>query len=210
MYFHSVHGKNIYLSPDSSQARRTNSFCHGITFSNSPLTQLQRVTFLVGSESYATSASKKSNEDARTLTNLGNINNSNKSSFKFSSSRKTMWNGHLRIGLTTVNPITLTLSDLPEFSYPTLLNREADGFWITVIKSSYLKHGNKISIVLDKNNSLQLAVNYVVKAKLFADMIPTSQSTKLWLILDLYGNTNLVQFLPSGIWKMMLISRILN
>ena len=191
MYFHSVHGKNIHLSPDNSQAKRTSSFCQGITFSNSPLTQLQRVTFLVGSvdsSSYTSSAAAFK----RTITNLGNVNNTS----KLSSNRKTMWNGHLRIGLTTVNPITLTLSDLPEFSYPTLLN--TDNFWITVIKSSYLRHGNKISIVLDKNNSLQLAVNYVVKARLFADMIPTSESTKLWLILDLYGNTNLVQFLPSG------------
>lgn len=194
MYFHSVHGKNIQLSTDSSQAKRINSFCQGITFSNSPLTQLQRVTFLVGCDCSITSLYKQPNFP---MTNLGNINSyHNKNGYKFSS-RKNIWNSYLRIGLTTTNPITLTLSDLPEFSYPTLLNTE--GFWITTIKSSYLKHGNKISIVLDNNNSLQLSVNYVVKAKLFSEMIPTSSSTKLWLILDLYGNTNFVQFLPSGI-----------
>lgn len=193
MYFHSVHGKNIQLSTDSSQARRINSFCQGITFSNSPLTQLQRVTFLVGCDSSIISSYKPDNFPS---TNLGNINNYNTKIGHKHSSKKNFWNSYLRIGLTTINPITLTLSDLPEFSYPTLLNTE--GFWITPIKSSYLKHGNKISIVLDNNNSLQLAVNYVVKAKLFSDMIPSSQSTKLWLILDLYGNTNLVQFLPSG------------
>jgi hypothetical protein len=194
MYFHSVHGKNIQLSSDSSQARRITSFCQGITFSNSPLTKLQNVTFLVGCDSSITSLYKPANFPT---TNLGNINNNhnNKSGYKFSS-KKNIWNSYLRIGLTTINPITLTLSDLPEFSYPTLLNTES--FWITPIKSSYLKHGNKISIVLDNNNSLQLAVNYVVKAKLFSDMIPSSPSIKLWLILDLYGNTNLVQFLPSG------------
>ena len=63
---------------------------------------------------------------------------------------------------------------MPEFSYPTLLNK--DGYWITVIKSSYLRNGNKLSIVLDKNNSLQLSVNYVVKAKLFDNEIISKSS----------------------------------
>ena len=62
-----------------------------------------------------------------------------------------------------------------------------------------MKPGNKISLVLDKNNSLQLSVNFVVKANLFGNnTIPNTASTKLWLILDLYGNTNMVQFLLSG------------
>lgn len=174
MYFHSVHGKNIQLSSDNSQAKRVSSFCQGITFSNSSLSQFQIVTFLVGCDS---------------LNKLNNFNANYK--------KKSYWNGHLRIGLTTINPITLTLSDLPEFTFPTLLNTE--NFWIAPIKASYLKHGNKISIVLDKNNSLQLSVNYIVKTRLFSGMIPSSQSTKLWLILDLYGNTNLVRFLPSGL-----------
>ena len=50
MYFHSVHGKNIQLSVDSSEAKRTSGFCQGITFSNNPMTQFERVTFQVGYE----------------------------------------------------------------------------------------------------------------------------------------------------------------
>ena len=108
-----------------------------------------------------------------------------------------MWTGNLRIGVTTRNPTSLISTELPEFAYPTLLN--ADGYWITCIKSSYLRSGNKISLVLDKNNCLQLAINYVVKATLFGNnMIPCTPQTKLWLILDIYGATNFVQFLPSG------------
>ncbi len=98
------------------------------------------------------------------------------------------------LGLTSKNPITFT--ELPLFSYPTLLDQK--GFWITTVKSSYLKQGNKISLILDKDNSLQLSVNYVLKANLFANkMIQISPSSKLWLIIDLYGNTNSVKFLPS-------------
>jgi hypothetical protein len=187
MYFHSVHGKNIQLSSDSSQAKRASSFCHGITFSNNSLTQLQRVTFLVGADS--SQSPLNLNLKLKRLNLTGGI-------IRSSNNRKSIWNGSLRIGLTTKNPVSLTTSDLPAFSYPSLLNTE--GFWITCIKSSYLKHGNKLSLVLDEKNSLQLAVNYVVKATLFGNgIIPTNSNLKLWLILDLYGTTNVVQFLPT-------------
>lgn len=205
MYFHSVHGKNIQLSADSSQAKRASGFCHGITFSNNPLVQFQRVTFLVGSEFSDESNREKAqsqNEQLNFL--LSNLNKSTTFANK-RSSKKSLWNGCLRIGLTTKNPSTLTSSDLPEFSYPTLLN--TDSFWITCIKSSYLKHGNRLSLVLDKNNSIQLEVNYVVKANLFGNnAIPSTTSLKLWLVLDLYGSTNMVKFLPSGKFFVYLVN----
>ena len=98
------------------------------------------------------------------------------------------------LGLTSKNPVTMT--DLPAFSYPILLDQK--GFWITTVKKSYLKQGNKISLILDKDNSLQLFVNYVLKANLFTNkMIQISPSSKLWLLLDIYGNTNSVKFLAS-------------
>jgi hypothetical protein len=204
MYFHSVHGKNIQLSSDSSQARRVAGFCQGITFSNNPLTPLQRITFLVGSNVTTGNQSSKStpsiNLNQTATTNSINTNlpiNLKYAKRGTNSSRKSQWNGNLRIGLTTKNPVTLTLSDLPEFSYPTLIN--TDGFWVACIKSSYLKHGNKLSLVLDEKNSLQLAVNYVVKATLFGNgIIPNTPNLKLWLLLDVYGATNVVQFLATG------------
>ena len=196
MYFHSVHGKNIQLSADSSEAKRTSGFCQGITFSNNPMTQFERVTFLVDQQHQHQQLFNSSN---LILNNNNNNNNNASNFFKRSSKKINFWTGNLRIGLTTKNPVTLTSSDLPNFSYPLLVNTEC--FWIAVIKSSYLKSGNKISLVLDKNNSLQLSVNYVVKATLFGNnMIPASPTLRLWLILDLYGNTNVVRFLPSGIY----------
>lgn len=153
---------------------------------------MQRVTFIVANEhSIATTDSGKIQRDNSSTTKLNYLN-------KKSISKRSNWSGNLRIGVTTKNPTSLISTELPEFSYPTLLNTE--GYWITCIKSSYLKSGNKISLVLDKTNSLQLAVNYVVKATLFDnDMIPNTPTTKLWLILDIYGATNFVQFLPSGL-----------
>jgi len=194
MYFHSVHGKNIQLSSDSSEAKRTSGFCQGITFSNNPMTQFERVTFQVG---YQPPPPAQSHHQQQ-FNQSNCLFNTNKSFFK-RSNKKNPWTGNLRIGLTTKNPVTLTSSDLPNFAYPALLN--TDFYWVTVIKSSYLRAGNKLSLVLDKSNSLQLSVNYVVKATLFGgnNVIPSTPSTKLWLILDIYGNTNLVKFLPSGI-----------
>jgi len=154
------------------------------------MTQFERVTFQVAYQPLA--QHQKLNQLSSNY-----IFNNNKSYFK-RSNKKNPWTGNLRIGLTTKNPVTLTSSDLPNFSYPVLMN--TDFYWITVIKSSYLRAGNKLSLVLDKNNSLQLSVNYVVKATLFGgtNVIPATPSTKLWLILDVYGNTNVVKFLPSG------------
>jgi hypothetical protein len=204
MYFHSVHGKNIQLSSDSSQARRVAGFCQGITFSNNPLMPLQRITFLVGSNvsTHQQSTSNPSQTKAKNTPQNASGNANLPINLKYAkrgtnSSRKSLWNGNLRIGLTTKNPVTLTLSDLPEFSYPGLMNTE--GFWITCIKSSYLRHGNKLSLVLDEKNSLQLAVNYVVKATLFGNgIIPNTPNLKLWLLLDVYGATNVIQFLATG------------
>ena len=207
MYFHSVHGKNIQLSADSSEARRTSGFCQGITFSNNPMTQFERVTFLVGQQQQpekqqSFSSSSPSHHQFSHFNQNANhhllLNNNGFKHFFKRSNKKSFWTGNLRIGLTTKNPVTLTSTDLPNFSYPSLVNTEC--FWIAVIKSSYLRAGNKISLVLDKNNSLQLSVNYVVNATLFGNsMVPTTPTLKLWLILDLYGNTNIVKFLPSGI-----------
>ena len=82
-------------------------------------------------------------------------------------------------------------------SFPSLLKKE--GFLITDLKSSYLKKGNKISLILDKENTLQIFINYVLKASLFANtkIKNTEPTTKYWLILDLYGTTSCIQFLPS-------------
>lgn len=162
------------------------------------MTPLQRITFLVGSTNHSVNLANNKNSltaGGGTVGKRGTMNAANSNSTLLSS-KKSMWNGNLRIGLTTKNPVTLTTSDLPDFSYPTLLN--TDCFWITCIKSSYLKHGNKLSLVLDEKNSLQLAVNYVVKATLFNGIIPNTPNIKLWLLLDIYGATNVVQFLASG------------
>lgn len=168
-------------------------FLLGITFSNNPLTPLQRVTFVVANDmNYAAASNRNiiSGSSGKSIWKKSTLSSS-------LSTSSPMWSGNLRIGVTTRNPTSLISTELPEFSYPTLLN--ADGYWITCIKSNYLRSGNKISLVLDKNNCLQLAINYVVKATLFGNnMIPNTPQTKLWLILDVYGATNFVQFLPSG------------
>ena len=157
MYFHSVHGKNIELSSDFCQAKRLCGFCQGITFSSSPLTPLQRVTFLAE---------------------------------KVPQSK---WTGNLRIGLTSKNPSSLLSSELPDFSYPSLHN--TDSYWITCVKASYLKHGNRLTLVLDEKNCLHLEINNFVKTTLFDKIAPNVK--KLWLILDIYGSTSSVQFLSS-------------
>ena len=83
MYFHSVHGKNIQLTSDSSEAKRTSGFCQGITFSNNPMIQFERVTFQVGYQ-------------PQQFSQLGSnhILINSKSFFK-RSNKKNLWSGNL-------------------------------------------------------------------------------------------------------------------
>ena len=86
--FHNVHGKNISLSSDSSQADRVCGFCNGITFTNSPLTQLQRITFQLAFDS--TSNAFKSDQKHQ-------LENSSKN--RKCDLTRSKYNGGLRIGL---------------------------------------------------------------------------------------------------------------
>ena len=92
--FHHVHGKNIILSADSSKATRTNGFCNGITFTNSPLTQLQRITFQIAYDSDLNSSKLDATNNAQPHPDI-TINNRQ---INLKKSKKPMYNGSLRIG----------------------------------------------------------------------------------------------------------------
>lgn len=103
--FHNVHGKNIILSSDSSQANRINGFCNGITFTNSPLTQLQRITFQVAFDSDLNAF--KSDQKTHLADNTFNNRQIN-----LKKSKKPMYNGSLRIGIHLARPEILARAAL--------------------------------------------------------------------------------------------------
>lgn len=87
--FHHIHGKNIVLSSDNSHATRTNGFCQGVTFTNTPLTPLQRITFQIVPDTFF--------RPAFTADPNSKQNNSSRQN-NFKKSKKPLFNGSLRIG----------------------------------------------------------------------------------------------------------------
>lgn len=46
LLFHDVHGENIRVSRDGAVARRANSFCKGVTFTNRPVKISEKVNII--------------------------------------------------------------------------------------------------------------------------------------------------------------------
>ena len=105
-----------------------------------------------------------------------------------------LWSGGIRIGVTSVNPASLEVVNLPRFAYPDLANK--DGYWVRVISESLTcTPACRLTVYLNSSGQLQLFINGNHKGALLVSL-PTNQ--KLWLMLDIYGNTNKAAFVNAG------------
>ena len=71
LLFHQVHGENIRVSRDGSVARRAESFCKGVTFTNRPVKISEKVSIFTSKSC----ASEKLNSATECLTYLTNTIN---------------------------------------------------------------------------------------------------------------------------------------
>lgn len=110
----------------------------------------------------------------------------------------TAWSGALRVGITSVDPGKLRPDQFPRFAYPDLVNQE--GYWIRVINENLTSQGCRLMVYFDTLGHLQLFINGQHKGALLSGL-PVNQ--KLWLMLDIYGNTCSAKIVPPG--KLMLI-----
>ncbi|XP_041360166.1 uncharacterized protein LOC121376383 [Gigantopelta aegis] len=99
------------------------------------------------------------------------------------------WSGAIRIGLTTINPVTLNQDDIPKYAFPDLMRKE--GYWVRSLNESLVSPGARLTFYVTSAGQLQLFVDGDHKGALLANL-PTNQP--LWLILDIYGNTNGAKF----------------
>lgn len=105
----------------------------------------------------------------------------------------TMWSAALRIGVTTINPSGLEPDQLPKFSYPDLTYK--DDYWVRVVSEGLLTPQCRLTVYLTAHGQLQVFINGLHKGALLLGL-PTNQD--LWLLLDLYGNTNSAKFVQPG------------
>ncbi|GFN90805.1 protein neuralized [Plakobranchus ocellatus] len=108
------------------------------------------------------------------------------------------WAGALRVGVTSIDPATLlTSSDdhLQSQAHPELVRKE--GFWVRVIPEKLLSHPRCLLVLnLTSLGQLQLFIDGHHKGALLLGL-PTKR--RLWLLLDIYGNTNSATFIATEV-----------
>lgn len=94
------------------------------------------------------------------------------------------WSGALRLGVTIIDPGTLSLDDLPKYAYPDLTLR--DGFWSRAVPERLVCEGCRVMVYVTSSGQLQAFVNGQHKGVLLT-RLPVMST--LWLLADVYGNT---------------------
>lgn len=107
----------------------------------------------------------------------------------FEVSQTTEWSGALRIGVTSQDPGKLIAKDLPKYACPDLTNKS--GFWARALTEAQASNGTRITIYVNQDGQMNYFVNNEHKGVLL-NLLPVN--TTLWLMLDVYGNTNAVKF----------------
>ncbi|KAF7627365.1 hypothetical protein Mgra_00009344 [Meloidogyne graminicola] len=157
--FHSVCGTNIILLRDGRIAKRRESFCKGLAFSNRPIDIGEIVCIKL----------------CEVGTNWSGV----MSAFNFSVS-----NGSFRFGVTNVDPASFRDIELPKlFACPDLTSK-GDSV-----------QGLILHFFINESGEMHYGVNGVHKG-LFLSGI--NVNSKLWTIVDIYGNSVAVEFVDSS------------
>lgn len=109
--FHSIHGEHVKLSKGNTVAKRIDSFCKGICFTQRPIAVREKIYVRLLSKSVQWTGKKRQN-------NILIIRIEEIFRFKFISQ------GFLRLGMTTCDPTSHRTSDaLPRHACPDLTCR---------------------------------------------------------------------------------------
>lgn len=103
----------------------------------------------------------------------------------------TEWNGALRFGFTTTNPIKLK-GRLPKYACPELTDKS--GFWAKALSDRYAVVENVLSYWFDESGKAYYSINGDDKGLFLTDV---DVSKSIWVLLDIYGSTTAIRFLDS-------------
>nr|XP_057914963.1 E3 ubiquitin-protein ligase NEURL1-like [Doryrhamphus excisus] len=104
------------------------------------------------------------------------------------------WQGALRIGFTTTDPSKMTPEMLPKYSCPDLAAKP--GFWAKALPEALLHKGNVISFWVNKKGRVFYQAYNSNPKRLFSHVDAWS---RLWVLVDVYGQTKGVQLLESEV-----------
>ncbi|GFR91453.1 protein neuralized [Elysia marginata] len=186
LQFHDVHGDNIELLCNKSRARRHESFCKGICFSNRPININER---LIGmSVNFSSSMETMLEYTYSCMIGFEKRGCGIEVYVKFVETN-TSWSGVLRFGFTSVNPATLRGADLPRYACPDLTNKP--GNWAKALGERYTASNILLHFSVNRAGDVNYGVNGEEKG-LFFSGVATDQP--VWAMLDIYGNTVGVEF----------------
>ena len=103
------------------------------------------------------------------------------------------WSGALRVGVTSNDPAKIKSPDLPKYALPLLSKKE--GYWIRPISENLVCDGVQLIFYISPAGYLQFFVNNEHKGALLSGL-PVEKN--LWILFDLYGNTQSARYVQSG------------
>lgn len=114
----------------------------------------------------------------------------------------TSWSGVLRFGFTIHDPDLLTT--LPRYACPDLTNKY--GYWAKALPEKFANQDTVVSFEVGRSGDVMLAVNGEEKG-IFLGKVATT--LPLWGLLDIYGNTNAVEFIGELSWFISILNNLI-
>ncbi|EPB76769.1 Neuralized [Ancylostoma ceylanicum] len=151
-------------------ARRKESFCKGLAFSNRWEHNIELRMF-----SLVNNAFRPVSVNENVCIRLTEVS--------------TSWSGVLRFGVTNVDPETYRNIQVPKFACPDLTSKE--GFWAKALPERYSVEGNILHFSITHTGDLYYGVNGVHKGVF---LVGINVSLPIWIIVDIYGNSVAVEF----------------
>ena len=104
------------------------------------------------------------------------------------------WSSALRIGVTSHDPAQRHQESLPRFAVPELTSER--GYWAQALGETQAAHGNQIMLYINQDGQLHYCVNREHQGVLVSGL--PCDGTALWLMVDVFGTTTAVKFVPAG------------
>ncbi|KAI6188728.1 Zinc finger, C3HC4 type [Aphelenchoides besseyi] len=166
--FHSVHGENLQVLSAGRRARRKDSFCKSLAFSNR----------YVRTENTLQLMFRPVLIDEIVCVKLAEVSDT--------------WSGVLRFGVTSVDPASFRDIELPKFACPDLTSKS--GFWAKALPDRYCVQNFILHFMVDSEGQLHYGINGLSKG-VFLNRI--NVNVNLWAIFDVYGNSKSIEFVDT-------------
>uniref|UniRef100_A0A336MUA6 CSON006796 protein n=1 Tax=Culicoides sonorensis TaxID=179676 RepID=A0A336MUA6_CULSO len=104
------------------------------------------------------------------------------------------WSGVIRFGFTSVDPASMR-HNLPKYACPDLTNKP--GFWAKALHERYCVRNNVLFYYVTASGDVHFGINGEEKGVFMTDV---DARAPLWAVIDVYGNSTVIEFLDSRVY----------